>query len=133
MKIINELSYSQITTNKKDTLATRLSIFLAVVLLGTIIFIIGSVKSGQYHEIVSSVGEYHVSFTDVNTNMIGKIFGTFAAGVFFKILIKIAIIVGIIALIIKLFKKISGKKSKSQIGATNNGNNVGNDSMMKWD
>lgn len=74
MKIINELSYSQITTNKKDTLATRLSIFLAVVLLGTIIFIIGSVKSGQYHEIVSSVGEYHVSFTDVNTNMIGKIF-----------------------------------------------------------
>lgn len=74
MRIINELSYSQIKTNKKDTLATRLSIFLAVVLLGTIIFIIGSIKSGQYHEIVSSVGDYHVSFTDVNTNMIGKIF-----------------------------------------------------------
>lgn len=65
--------------------------------------------------------------------MIGKIFGTFAAGILFKILIKIAIIVGIIALIIKLFKKISGKKSKSQIGATNNDNNIGNDGMMKWD
>lgn len=74
MKIINELSYSQIKTNKKDTLATRLSIFLAVVLLGTIIFIIGSVKSGQHHEIVSSTGDYHVSFTDVNRNMIDKIF-----------------------------------------------------------
>ena len=54
MKIINELSYSQIKTNKKDTLATRLSIFLAVVLLGTIIFIIGSVKSGQHNEIAVS-------------------------------------------------------------------------------
>lgn len=74
MKIINELSSSQIRTNKKDTLATRLSIFLAVVLLGTIIFIIGSIKSGQHHEIVSSVGDYHISFTDVNTNMIDKIF-----------------------------------------------------------
>lgn len=64
--------------------------------------------------------------------MIGKVIGTFAVGVFFKILIKIAIIVGIIALLIKLFKKISGKKSKSQIGATNNGSNVGNGNMMKW-
>ena len=36
MKIINELSYSQIKNNKKDTLATKLSIFLAVVLLGKI-------------------------------------------------------------------------------------------------
>ena len=33
MKITNELLNSQIKNNKKDTLATRLSIFLAVVLL----------------------------------------------------------------------------------------------------
>lgn len=65
--------------------------------------------------------------------MIGKIFGTFAAGIFFKILIKIAIIVGIITLIIKLFKKISGKKSKSQIETSNGGKNIGNSDMMKWD
>lgn len=74
MKIINELSYSQINTNKKDTLATRLSIFLAVVLLGTIIFIIGSVKSAQHHEIVSTVGDYQVSITDVNKKMVENLF-----------------------------------------------------------
>ena len=74
MKIINELSYSQITTNKKDTLATRLSIFLAVVLLGTIIFIIGSVKSAQHNEIVSTVGDYQVSITDVNKKMVENLF-----------------------------------------------------------
>lgn len=74
MKIINELSYSQINSNKKDTLATRLSIFLAVVLLGTIIFIIGTVKSDQHNEIVSTVGDYQVSFSDINSDMLNSLF-----------------------------------------------------------
>ena len=73
MKIINELCYSQINTNKKDTLATKLSIFLAVILLGTIIFIIGSLKEEQHHEIVSTVGDYQVSLTDVNKMMMQKL------------------------------------------------------------
>ena len=73
MKIINELCYSQINTNKKDTLATKLSIFLAVILLGTIIFIIGSLKEEQHHEIVSTVGDYQVSLTDVNKTMMQKL------------------------------------------------------------
>lgn len=74
MKIINELSYSQINSNKKDTLATRLSIFLAVILLGTIIFIIGTVKSDQHNEIVSTVGDYQVSFSDINSDMLNSLF-----------------------------------------------------------
>lgn len=73
MKIINELSYSQINSNKKDTLATRLSIFFAVVLLGTIVFIIGTIKEDQRKEIVSTVGDYQVSITDVNENMVSKL------------------------------------------------------------
>lgn len=74
MKIINELSYSQINNNKKDTLATRLSIFLAVVLLGTIIFIIGTVKLEQHREMVSVIGDYQVSFSEVNSNMLDSLF-----------------------------------------------------------
>lgn len=73
MKIINELSYSQINNNKKDTLATRLSIFLAVVLLGTIIFIIGTVKLEQHREMVSMIGDYQVSFSEVNSNMLDSL------------------------------------------------------------
>lgn len=74
MKIINELSYSQINNNKKDTLATRLSIFLAVVLLGTIIFIIGTIKTDQHHEIVSIIGDYQVSFSEVNSDIVDFLF-----------------------------------------------------------
>ncbi len=74
MKIINELSCSQINNNKKDILATRLSIFFAVVLLGTIIFIIGTVKTDQHHEIVSTVGDYQVSFSEVNSDRIDSLF-----------------------------------------------------------
>ena len=73
MKITNELLNSQIKNNKKDTLATRLSIFLAVVLLGTIIFIIGTIKADQYDLILSTVGDYNVSFTQVDGNMLKSI------------------------------------------------------------
>lgn len=74
MKIIDELAYSQIKTNKKDTLATRLSVFLAVVLLGTLIFIIGSLKEEKYKEIISTAGDYQVSITGVNEKMIENLF-----------------------------------------------------------
>lgn len=74
MKVINELSYSQINNNKKDTLATRLSIFLAVVLLGIIIFIIGTIKTDQHHEIVSIIGDYQVSFSEVNSDIVDFLF-----------------------------------------------------------
>ena len=73
MKITNELLNSQIKNNKKDTLATRLSIFLAVVLFGTIIFIFGTIKADQYNLILSTVGDYNVSFTQVDRNMLKSI------------------------------------------------------------
>ncbi|MEI3611440.1 ABC transporter permease [Pseudogracilibacillus sp. SO30301A] len=66
MKIINELSNSAIKNNKKDTLATRISILMAVILLGTIVFIIGSVKADNYNNIKSMIGDYHVSFSGVD-------------------------------------------------------------------
>ncbi|KIR03880.1 hypothetical protein P261_02695 [Lachnospiraceae bacterium TWA4] len=74
MKIINELSAAQIKNNKKDTLATKLSIFLAVVLLGTIVFILGSINADEYEKICSMVGNYNVSITDVNSDMIETLF-----------------------------------------------------------
>ena len=63
MKIINELSYSQIKNNKKDTLATKLSIFLAVVLLGTVIFIIGSIKTEEYRSFSPAFIHLHIQFS----------------------------------------------------------------------
>lgn len=74
MKIIQELSYSQIKNNKKDTIATRLSILLAVVLLGTVVFIIGTLKSEQHSAIVSTMGDYQVSISDLNSSMMKEIF-----------------------------------------------------------
>lgn len=70
MGIISELSSSQIKSNRRDTLATGLSIFLAVVLLGTVIFIIGSIRTDNHKEIVSSFGDYQVSIADLNKDMI---------------------------------------------------------------
>lgn len=69
MKIINELATSTIKTNKKDTLATKLSILLAVVLLGTVIIIIGSLRVDKYNEIVSTTGDYQVSIFEIEEQM----------------------------------------------------------------
>ena len=73
MKIINELSLSQIKNNKKDAFATKVSILLAVILLGTIIFIIGQLNTQKYQEIKSTIGDYNVSLADVNNDMINKL------------------------------------------------------------
>ena len=69
MKIINELANSTIKSNKKDTLATKISILLAVILLGTVVFIISSLKEDNYNEIISTVGDYNVSISEVDENM----------------------------------------------------------------
>lgn len=74
MKIISELCNSQINNNKKDIFATRLSIFLAVILLGTIIFIIGNIRREEYYQVVSTVGDYHVSFSNLDSNMVKSIY-----------------------------------------------------------
>ncbi len=69
MKIINELAKTSIERNKKDTLATKLSILMAVILLGSIIFIINSNKSNEYNYIKTFLGDYHVSLSQVNEKM----------------------------------------------------------------
>lgn len=74
MKTISELAKSSIINNRKDALATKISIFLAVVLLGTIIFIIGSIKVDEHKYIVSTLGDYQVSISDVDKSMLESIF-----------------------------------------------------------
>lgn len=66
MKIINELASSAVKNNKKDSFATRISILLAVVLLGSIIFDISFMQEDSYNHIVSTIGDYHVSLSEIN-------------------------------------------------------------------
>ena len=44
MKIINDLADGAVKDNKKDSFAIKISILLAVILLGTVVFIVGSLK-----------------------------------------------------------------------------------------
>lgn len=66
MKIIKELASSTIENGKKDSFATRVSIFLAVVLLGSIIFDISFMKKEFYDRVVSTVGDYHISMSEIS-------------------------------------------------------------------
>ena len=69
MKIIDELARSSVKKNKKDTFATKISILMAVVLLGTIIFIIFSLRTDKYKYIKNTIGDYHVSISQINENI----------------------------------------------------------------
>ncbi|MDY3007036.1 ABC transporter permease [Anaerococcus porci] len=66
MKIINDLADAAVKNNKKDTLAIKISILLAVILLGTIIFIYDSLRLDQYNYVKKTFGTYHVSITEVD-------------------------------------------------------------------
>ncbi|MGF0096665.1 ABC transporter permease [Peptoniphilus sp. SGI.035] len=68
MKIINELADAAVKNNKKDTLAIKVSILLAVILLGTLIFIYDSLRIDQYNYVKSSFGDYHVSISEIDKN-----------------------------------------------------------------
>lgn len=69
MKIIKVLAKSSVKNSKKDTLAIKLSIFLAVVLLGTVVFIIDSLRTEKFNSIVSTIGDYQVSLSEVNNEV----------------------------------------------------------------
>lgn len=69
MKIIKDLAQASVKNSKKDTLAIKVSIFLAVVILGTIVFIIGSLKRDEYKYMSSTVGDYHVQLSQVDENI----------------------------------------------------------------
>lgn len=66
MKIINELANSSIKNNKKDTFATRVSILLAVILLGTIVFILSDLRQSQIKYLKNTVGDYEVSLSEID-------------------------------------------------------------------
>ncbi len=66
MKIINDLADAAVKNNKKDSFAIKISIFLAVILLGTVVFIIGSLKRDQYDYVSKIVGDYQVAITKID-------------------------------------------------------------------
>ncbi len=69
MNIIRELANSSIKSNQKDTFASKLSILMAVVLLGTLVFIISSSRADKYNQIVSTVGDYQVYISGIDEQM----------------------------------------------------------------
>ncbi|MDO5027855.1 MAG: FtsX-like permease family protein, partial [Bacillota bacterium] len=73
MKIINDLASGSVKNNKKDSFAIKISIFLAVLLLGTVVFIVGSLKYDQYDYVRKTFGDHHVAITGVDENLYDKL------------------------------------------------------------
>lgn len=66
MKIIDDLADGAVKNNKEDSLAIKVSIFLAVILLGTVVFIVDSLKRDQYAYAKKAFGEYHVLLSEID-------------------------------------------------------------------
>ena len=73
MKIINDLASGAVKNNKKDTLAIKISILLAVILLGTVIFIFDSINTEQYEYVKKTIGDYHVNIGEIDENFYDKL------------------------------------------------------------
>jgi len=73
MKIINDLADGAVKNNKKDSFAIKISILLAVILLGTIVFIVGSLKHDKYNYVRKTIGDYHVAITEVDEKLYDKL------------------------------------------------------------
>ena len=73
MKIINDLADGAVKNNKKDSFAIKISILLAVILLGTVVFIIGSLKHDEYNYVRKTIGDYHVAITEVDEKLYDKL------------------------------------------------------------
>ena len=73
MKIINDLADGAVKNNKKDSFAIKISILLAVILLGTIVFIVGSLKYDKYNYVRKTIGDYHVAITEVDEKLYDKL------------------------------------------------------------
>ncbi len=68
MKIISELAASVVNAGKKDALAVKTSILLAVILLGTILFITTSLRKAEVDFAVADQGDYHASIAEVDAS-----------------------------------------------------------------
>ena len=73
MKIINDLADGAVKNNKKDSFAIKISILLAVMLLGTVIFIFNSLKTDKYEYIKNTFGDYHVKITGIDEGFYDKL------------------------------------------------------------
>lgn len=73
MKIINDLADGAVKNNKKDSFAIKISILLAVMLLGTVIFILNSIKTGRYEYVKKTFGDYHVKITGIDEGFYDKL------------------------------------------------------------
>ncbi|MDU7142314.1 MAG: FtsX-like permease family protein, partial [Anaerococcus vaginalis] len=73
MKIINDLADGAVKNNKKDSFAIKISIFLAVILLGTVIFIFNAMRTEQYNYVRKNVGDYHVSISEIDKKLYDKL------------------------------------------------------------
>ena len=73
MKIINDLADGAVKNNKKDSFAIKISILLAVILLGTVVFIVGSLKHDEYNYVRKTIGDYHVAITEVDEKLYDKL------------------------------------------------------------
>ena len=73
MKIINDLADGAVKNNKKDSFAIKISILLAVILLGTVIFIFNAMRTEQYNYVRKNVGDYHVSITEIDEKFYDKL------------------------------------------------------------
>lgn len=73
MKIINDLADGAVKNNKKDSFSIKISILLAVILLGTVIFIFNAMRTEQYNYVKKNVGDYHVSISKIDEKLYDKL------------------------------------------------------------
>ena len=73
MKIINDLANGAVKNNKKDSFAIKISILLAVMLLGTVIFILNSLKTDKYEYVKKTFGDYHVKISEIDEGFYDKL------------------------------------------------------------
>lgn len=64
MRIINELARIS-TRNKRNSLAVRSSILIAVIMLGTLLFIYSELDLAEYKYHVEMFGDYHAKLTNI--------------------------------------------------------------------
>ncbi|WP_019214510.1 FtsX-like permease family protein [Fenollaria massiliensis] len=73
MKIINDLADGAVKNNKKDSFAIKISILLAVILLGTVIFVFDSMNTEQYEYVKKAIGDYHVDIAEIDESFYDKL------------------------------------------------------------
>ena len=73
MKIINDLADGAVKNNKKDSFSIKISILLAVMLLGTVIFILNSLKTDKYEYVKKTFGDYHVNISGIDQGFYDKL------------------------------------------------------------